>query len=211
MDLSPKDRLVEIPQLRKRLRQLRWYVLAFRSNADLIAAHLGITFEIDERLLNQTFFDWVSAILPIEHSKELDRADRIVFMGGLALRELLRTRPAKVIGEVPRAAPSDDPNSQIAHFWPEGFLYTNFCVCSIAAIHEQEFGEPRHLHETASDLRTWWSFRENTTEDPTIAISFLDTFFGVEPNWLFPASPRERLAVGKALARAREPVALPNA
>lgn len=198
MDLSPKERLIEIPNLRRRLRQLRWYVRAFRSNADLIAAHLGIAFRIDERLLNQTFFDWVAAIAPVEHDASADRADRILFMGGLALRELLRTRPARVADDGRPHSGGDEASGEIARFWPEGFLYTNFCVCSVAAVHEQEFGEPRPLEETASDLRTWWSFRENAAEDPAVAVAFLDRFFGLEPNWLFPADANSRLAARQA-------------
>lgn len=190
MDLSVKQQLLDIPDLRRRLRQLRWFTRAFRSHAQAAGRHVGIDFEVHERRLSQAFFAWVKAIAPVEHDPRLDKADRIVFLGGLALRELLRSHPASAGGE--RRPAAADPTEQIAHFWPEGFLYTNFCICSIAAVHEQEFGTPRRLDDIASDLRTWWSYRENATEDPNLSIAFLDSFLGETPNWMFPSMARAR-------------------
>ncbi len=191
MDLSVKQEMMHVPELRRRLRQLRWFTRAFKGHAETVAHHVGIAFHIHERRLNQAFFDWVKAIAPVEHDPQFEKADRIVFMGGLALRELLRNHPASVSAER-RPAVEADATERIAHFWPEGFLYTNFCICSIAAVHEQEFGTPRHLSEVASDLRTWWSYRENASEDPGISIAFLDEFLGETPNWMFPALAQAR-------------------
>ncbi len=190
MDLSVKQHLMDTPDLRHRLRQLRWFTRAFKSNARTVSDHVGIDFEIHERRLSQTFFDWVKAMGPVEHDPGIEKADRIVFLGGLALREFLRTRPASALAE--RRPAAADSTDQVAHFWPEGFLYTNFCICSIAAVHEQEFGTPRPLDQAATDLRSWWSFRENATEDPNISIAFLDSFLGKTPNWMFPALARNR-------------------
>lgn len=189
MDLSVKEQLLDIPDLRRRLRQLRWFTRAFKSHAQAVAAHVGIDFEVHERRLNQAFFAWVKAIAPVEHDPRLAKADRIVFLGGLALRELLRSQPASAGERRPAAA---GPTEEIAHFWPEGFLYTNFCICSIAAVHEQEFGTPRQLDDIASDLRTWWSYRENASEDPNLSIAFLESFLGETPNWMFPAMAHAR-------------------
>ncbi|CAN0599054.1 unnamed protein product, partial [Ectocarpus sp. 12 AP-2014] len=36
------------------------------------------------------------------------------------------------------------------------------------------------------DLRTWWSFKENVGEDPSLAIAFLDLFAGDQPEWSTP-------------------------
>ena len=199
MDLSLKQQLLDVPELRRRLRQLRWFTRAFQENAELIATHLDLHFTISDRRLQQAFFHWVTAITPIEQDPTFDKADRIVFMGGLALRELWRARPAALIGDARPEQAGDDVTAQIAHSWPEGFLYTNFCICSIAAVHEQEFGEPRRLHDAAFDLRTWWSYRENVSEDPGISIAFLDRFLGIEPNWRFPGDPRRRVHVRRPL------------
>jgi hypothetical protein len=90
--------------------------------------------------------------------------------------------------------------AEIVRFWPEGFLYTNYCVSAIAAIHEQEFGSAPAIDACADDLRTWWSYRENATEMPSYAIAFLDRFLGSEPNWILPDSARSRQAMRDALA-----------
>ena len=83
MDLALKEKLLDLPELRRRLRQLRWFKRAFKGNADLVAAHLGIRAEIDDRLLNEAFFAWLAAIAPVQHDESFDRADRILFMGRL--------------------------------------------------------------------------------------------------------------------------------
>jgi hypothetical protein len=202
MDLTAKDKLIAIPDLRHRLRQLRWFSTAFRNNAALIEDHFGLAFTIDERLLNQAFFDWVSAVDKQDKAATADRADYIVYIAGLALRELLRVDPASVSIDRGPMEGADEETVQLIRFWPEGFLYTNFCVCSVAAVHEQEFGEPRNLDKAASDLRTWWSFRENVAEDPNIAIAFFDQFLGLKPNWQFPALAGQRTAIKKALSDA---------
>lgn len=204
MDLTPKDKLSSIPDLRHRLRQLRWFSKAFRNNAELVEAHFGFTYRVDEKLLNQVFFDWLAAIDAQDDSAAVDRADYIVFVAGLALRELIRTKPAVMVSDAGAGPVDDQATLEIARFWPEGFLFTNFCVCAIAAVHEQEFGVSRDLEKAASDLRVWWSYRENAAEDPSISIAFLDQFVGLEPNWLFPAMAQERAAIKKALGASRE-------
>ena len=90
-------------------------------------------------------------------------------------------------------------------FWPEGFLYTNFCVSAIAAVYEQEFGEAPAIDKCADDLRTWWSYRENASEMPAYAVAFLDRFLGGEPNWLLPDDPHSRPAIVEALGTLAEP------
>lgn len=206
MDLTPKDKLSSIPDLRHRLRQLRWFSKAFRNNAELVKEHFGFSYRIDDKLLNQVFFDWLAAIDQQDDSAAIDRADYIVFVAGLALRELIRTKPAVMVSDAGTSEADDKATLEIARFWPEGFLYTNFCVCGIAAVQEQEFGQSRDLEKAASDLRVWWSYRENAEEDPNMSIAFLDQFVGLEPNWLFPAMAQERAAIKNALAAPRETV-----
>ena len=189
MDLAVEKQLVATPQLRKRLRQMRWFAQAFRDNDKLVSRHLHFVTRIDDHRLHQTFFDWVRAIEPVEHDPSLTKADRIVFLGGLALRQLLKNRPVTILNLDKLEPAESDPTSRIARSWPEGFIYTNFCICSIIAVHEQEFGEMRPLDKVAYDLRTWWSYRENVSEDPDLSIPFLDLFFGETPNWLRPTVP----------------------
>jgi hypothetical protein len=125
-----------------------------------------------------------------------------VFSAGLVLRELFREHPATALASAPAAADAAIPGntSEIARFWPEGFLYANFCVCGLAAVHEQEFGRKKELSTYANDLRFWWSFRENVAEFPANAIPFLDRIAGQEPNWTMPEALTERAAIRNALA-----------
>lgn len=118
----------------------------------------------------------------------------------MALASLIKAAPATALPHI--ASTETDPiNDSLVGFWPEGFLYTNFCICAIAAVQEQEGVRRVDLQQAASELRTWWSFRENTMEDPSMAVAFLDRFLGAEPNWQFPASARQRKAVINAIAK----------
>jgi hypothetical protein len=138
---------------------------------------------------------------------KVDRADFVIFAAGLVLRELIRREPAKVAerGLKPPPAGVDAEMADIVDFWPEGFLYTNFCVSAIAAVYEQEFGEAPAIDKCADDLRTWWSYRENASEMPAYAVAFLDRFLGAEPNWLLPDDPRSRPAIVEALGSLTQP------
>jgi len=201
MDLRFKDELALMPDLRHRLRRLRWFRMSFRSHARLVGATYGVRFEIDDARLTKAFLDWVETMEKKKAFAKVDRADFVIFAAGLVLRELIRQEPASVaergLERVPSGAGSEMPD--IVDFWPEGFLYTNFCVSAIAAVYEQEFGETPTINKCADDLRTWWSYRENASEMPAYAVAFLDRFLGAEPNWLLPDDARSRPAMAEAL------------
>lgn len=209
MDLDFKNELALMPDLRHRLRQLRWFRATFRGNARAVTAHYGVGFEIDEAKLTRVFLDWVEMIEAHKDFARVDRADFIVFSAGLALKELIRQAPVRVSpdGEAVRESAA---NAEIVRFWPEGFVYTNYCVCAIAALFEQEFGRAPRLDRCADDLRTWWSYRENTREMPASAIAFLDRFLGAEPNWVAPDMIEGRLAMRRAVGDGRVPVNAPS-
>jgi len=207
MDLRFKDELALMPDLRHRLRRLRWFRMTFRSHARLVAAAYGLRFEIDDAKLTRAFLDWVEAMETKKGFAKVDRADFVIFAAGLVLRELIRQQPARVAerGLKPPPAAVDPEMADIVDFWPEGFLYTNFCVSVIAAVYEQEFGEAPAIDKCADDLRTWWSYRENASEMPAYAVAFLDRFLGAEPNWLLPDDPRSRPAIVEALGSLAQP------
>jgi hypothetical protein len=209
MDLIFKNELALVPDLRHRLRQLRWFRTTFRNSARAITARYGIRFDIDEKKLTRIFLDWVEIVNAQKSYAQLDRADFIVYAAGLALKELIRQAPAQAVdAPSPNAAEPVLPVPEIVRFWPEGFVYTNFCVCSIAVLFEQEFGEAPALDACADDLRTWWSYKENTAEMPSYAVAYLDRFLGAEPNWLAPDLPEERSAMRRALSASPKPRAL---
>lgn len=207
MDLRFKDELALMPDLRHRLRRLRWFRLTFRSHARLVASTYGLRFEIDDAKLTRAFLDWVEAMETKKAFAKVDRADFVIFAAGLVLRELIRQQPAKLAerGLKPPLGGVDAEMADIVAFWPEGFLYTNFCVSAIAAVYEQEFGEAPAIDKCADDLRTWWSYRENASEMPAYAVAFLDRFLGAEPNWLLPDDPRSRPAIMEALGSLAQP------
>lgn len=202
MDLGFKDELARIPDLRHRLRRMRWFHNTFRANARAVARAHGVGFEIDEPRLTAAFLDWVEAMEADKRFAALNRADFIVFAAGTALRELIRRNPAKAV----RVMDADSRHgmqraADIVRFWPEGFLYTNFCVAAVAAVHEQEFGHAPTIDACADDLRFWWSYRENVAEMPAYAIAFLDRLLGAEPNWVAPHDLPSRSAMRRALDR----------
>jgi hypothetical protein len=200
MDLRFKDELALMPDLRHRLRRLRWFRMTFRSHARLVSSTYGLRFEIDDARLTKAFLDWVEVMETKKGFAKVDRADFVIYAAGLVLRELIRQQPAKVVGRDLKSPTGANPEmADIVDFWPEGFLYTNFCVSAIAAVYEQEFGEAPAIDKCADDLRTWWSYRENASEMPANAVAFLDRFLGAEPNWLLPDDPRSRPAIVEAL------------
>ena len=197
MDLDLTRELSAVPDLRHQVRQLRWFKQSFRREAELVGAHHEVAIAIDDKRLTQAFLAWIEAFNREKAHAASDRRDFTFFAAGLLLRELMRARPASV-GPRGAAARADAPDETIVDFWPEGFLYTSYCLSVLSAVVEQEFGEPLSLAEGAGDLRVWWSYRENVAEDPSRAIAFLDAFVGIEPNWLMPASAESRAAMGRA-------------
>ncbi|MEZ2332335.1 hypothetical protein AB6802_21660 [Mesorhizobium sp. RCC_202] len=204
MDLPFRHELALMPDLRHRLRQLRWFRATFRSSAKVVSETFGVRFEIDEAKLTRAFLDWIEVMDAQKRFAAVDRADFIVFSAGLVLRELIRQAPAHEISGLGDMIETEENagTAEIVRFWPEGFLYTNYCVSAILAVHEQEFGSAPSIDKCADDLRTWWSYRENATEMPAYAVAFLDRFLGAEPNWITPDRAQSRQAMQRALGGA---------
>jgi hypothetical protein len=200
METGVKDELIHIPDLRHRLRRLRWFSATFRAHTRAVAASYGIRFEIDEAQLTAAFLDWIEAVEAEKRLAVSNRADFVIFAAGLALRELIRRNPASVISSDPTF--SQSKSDAIARFWPEGFLYTNYCFAVVSAVYQQEFGVVPALATCAEDLRTWWSYRENVAEMPGYAVAFFDRFLGAEPNWIWPDHAPLRQAIAAARAGA---------
>ncbi|MBA3447094.1 MAG: hypothetical protein H0T56_05745, partial [Pseudaminobacter sp.] len=127
MDVHFKDELALVPDLRHRLRQLRWFRTTFRGSARDVLATYGLRFEIDEARLTKTFLDWIEIMEAQKRFARLDRADFIVFAAGLVLREFIRQEPARLASDI--ACLNENASNanalEIVMFLPEGFLYTN--------------------------------------------------------------------------------------
>lgn len=191
MEILTQNEMNALPDLGHRLRQLRWFRRAFASCVEALDKRYGLKTKVDDEVLARIFIDWAETIEQKKRLALINRSDFIKFSGGKMLQELIKADPASV--KLPSLRRDDLPET-IA-FWPEGFLYTNFCVSAVSVVHLQELGEGLTLSDCVDDLRMWWSFRENTHEIPAYAIAFLDRFFGAEPNWTFPELPEARAAM----------------
>ncbi len=202
MDLELLDQAEGVTDIRHRVRQLRWFKTTFKQHARLIAQRYGLGYDIDDARLTEAYLNWTEAFSENVGFSDLDRRDFITFAAGLLVRELLRSKPARATeGTADDASgATEDATLPIVRAWPEGFLYTNYCLCVLHMVLEQE-GVVLTLPTLADDLRTWWSYRENVGEDASLAVPFLDLLIGNEPNWYFPASVVSRKAVKLALAR----------
>ena len=202
MDLELLDQAEGVTDIRHRVRQLRWFKTTFKQHARLIAQRYGLGYDIDDARLTEAYLNWTEAFSENVGFSDLDRRDFITFAAGLLVRELLRSKPARATEGTAEDASgaTEDATLPIVRAWPEGFLYTNYCLCVLHMVLEQE-GVVLTLPTLADDLRTWWSYRENVGEDASLAVPFLDLLIGNEPNWYFPASVVSRKAVKLALAR----------
>ena len=164
------------------IRSLRWFKATFAEQARKLETLSGITLNIDEPKLARAFVAWVRTF--DAHRVRLSgssRRDFVFFSAGLMLRELLRLKPAAA-GPVPSDADGELP----LYFWPEGYLYTSYCLSVCLSVIEQDYDETIDFDASLFEIRTWHSFRENVREDTSLAIAFLDQFVGNEPNWLIP-------------------------
>lgn len=198
--------LQAIPDLRKRLRKLRWFISAFGVHANLVEQEIGVEFAIDEGRLNDVFFDWTDSLGDNREGVETDLRDFVAFAAGLALGALVRHDPARPVDADQTRPPIDLWSSNRtevnADVWPAGFLYVNFCLSVIAALEEQEFGRTlSRIHDDASDPLFWGSLYENVSADSRLAVPYLDLILGKEPNFDEPHQVMKRLAMQRALAR----------
>ena len=198
MDLSLEHEIAGTPDLRHRVRHLKWFRRSFHRCAALMQAHFGMPIEIDDRRLCAAFLNWAELF---EAQKPYGRTaprDFSVFAGGLMLQELLRHKFADV--HPPRRGHELVPYADVVAVWPVGILASSYCVSVLNAVAAQDFAAPFRLSPEAYDRRMWASFRENSREDPSRAIGFLDLIVGNSPHWTQPGFAPARPAFRTALA-----------
>lgn len=177
----PSADLRRLPQLRRKIRRLRWFQDAYAQATGEVAARTGIAVTTDPRRLTQAFLAWSERFSQAIRKGVPDRRDFAFYAAGLALAELIRAAPTTAL---PGTTAPADP---IAAAWPEGLLYTRFCLEILAGVLAQEFGEELVTDRALMDPELWASFRENTSDQPDLAIAFLDRFTGNPPDWTTPA------------------------
>lgn len=164
--------------VRKAIRRLRWFVKSFREQVARTSAATGVQFAIDDAKTTAVFIDWVRAFDAQKPADPQDRRAYVGFAAGLMLRALIRKNPLTIVSR-PLKVDAENP----AYFWPEGYVYVAFCLNLRAAVLVQDFHEDQRLAPELTDLRSWWSFRENVSEDSSLSIAFLDLFAGEDPDW----------------------------
>jgi len=203
MDLSLARQLIQTPDLAHRLRRLSFFDAHFRRQVKALADRNGLVATIDAVRLTRAFLAWGEDFTQQRAAAALDRRDYIVFTAATLLVRLLEIEPIAVARRP--GADAADSAQPIVGFWPEGFLYTEYCLTVLQAVLQQEFGEGLAMTRFAEDKRIWQSFRENVAEDPASAIGFFDLFVGAEPNWSFPAVAAQRPAILRAAVHKSAP------
>lgn len=168
--------------LGKAVRRLRGFRASFEEQIKSISMRTGIRYEVKSDKLTAAFLGWLEAFEAQKPAQESDKEAYVGFAAGLMLRSLIDHDPVRVTF-LPKDIDKDEP----AAFWPEGYLYVAYCLNIRGCVLEQEFHTAQERADAFADLRTWWSFRENVHEDPSLAIAFLDLFSGQEPDWHMPA------------------------
>lgn len=177
---SPDVKASDQP-LRKSAQRLRWFVDAFEDQVRNTEAQTGNAFSVDRGLLAQVFADWLNSFEAQKPTRDNDKPAYVGFAAGLMLRTLIKHKPVSLTN---RPEGADDSNP--AYFWPEGYLYVAFCLNVRGLVLEADYHFEQHPSDALSETRTWWSFKENVHEDPSLAIAFLDLFAGDEPEWTMP-------------------------
>lgn len=165
----------------KSAQRLRWFLAAFDDQIHRTEAETGVTFRCDQTALTAVFVAWLQDFQAQKPADIAEKASYVGFAAGLMLRTLLRHAPVTAVSK-----PTGADDTHPAYFWPEGYLYVAFCLNVRGLVLEQDFHDHQHPGDELSDPRVWWSFRENVTRDPSMAIAFLDLFAGDEPDWTMP-------------------------
>jgi hypothetical protein len=176
----PEAPSVEQP-LRKSAQRLRWFVDAFEKQVRTTENQTGNRFTIDRSSLAGVFAEWLKAFEAQKPVLDDDKPAYVGFAAGLMLRTLIKHKPVSLT----RLADGADVSNP-AYFWPEGYLYVAFCLNVRGLVLESDYHSAQHPSDALNEPRTWWSFRENVHEDPSLAIAFLDLFAGDEPEWTMP-------------------------
>ncbi|MEP3303984.1 MAG: hypothetical protein ABJN75_01860 [Hoeflea sp.] len=167
--------------VRKTIRRARWFTASFRDFLGSVSDETQRHYVLDEGKLISAFTSWFRAFEAQKYKAREHRLEYVTFSAGLMLRELVRHAPVTAepyVGPVDQSAPEG--------FWPEGYLYVTFCLAVREAVIEQDFSLVNDVTPELGDLRTWWSFRENTRDDIDLAVSFFERFAGEMPNWSTP-------------------------
>jgi hypothetical protein len=200
MNLRFTNQLTVSRDVRHQVRHLGWFRTSFMECVALVEADWGIRISVNEPALANAFLDWAIAFTEQRQHATQSRKDFATFAAGMLLKELIRNRVCAASDRHRLTIPADanERIAEIIRFWPEGFLYTSYCLSVLNAVMVQDFDSVLEVEPVADDIRTWWTFRENTSEDAALAIGFLDMFVGRKPNWAEPEFAQARAGMQAA-------------
>ncbi|RYX93546.1 MAG: hypothetical protein EOO28_18280 [Comamonadaceae bacterium] len=172
--------------LRQRALSWSWFETAFRAVIEAQPAQ-PMACSVDSQALSRAFFAWAEAVDSHVVYETLDELDFRHFISGLLLQKLLAAQP---------------PVAACASAHARGRVITRFVLTLLQSL-RLDMGAQPFVPDPASASEAWMSsYLENTHEDSSIAICFLDQMTGLEPVWRGPTLIESRPAVKKALARA---------
>jgi hypothetical protein len=151
-----------------------------------VAAGADHPVSIDIDALGRSFWAWAAALDRDRGFAHLDPVDFAHFQSGQLLYQLIVHRPI--------ALPAAERSREL-------FVLTRAALTVLVAW-RISIGAPMpelQVHDEHSS--PWPSYLENTAEDASAAVSFLDLFTGLEPVWQAPLFIDQRPAVRRALAQ----------
>lgn len=164
--------------IRRAVRRMRWFQRSFEQQVEMIGQASGVRYAVRSDRLAHVFVEWLRAFEAHKPASETARRAYVSVASGLMLKQLLKHQPVRVV-----SVPPDADSANPAYYWPEGYAYVAYCLNVRAAVLAQDFDEALTLAPDLSQIRTWWSFRENVADDPSLAAGFLDLFSGEPPKW----------------------------
>lgn len=193
--LTPlKPEISELTDPSHDARRFRTILWAFERSTELLAGS-RLTYKIDHAALAGAFAAWREAFDRTRHLATLNRRDYVIYAAGLMLKELLTHKPLTFDAIEDRTVPA--PLDARFTRWPEGYAYASFCLAFVSTITQASGAELTPLSDAELTGRFWESFRENTAENPAIAIAFFDFICGQTPNWDAPDAPHLRLGLSR--------------
>jgi hypothetical protein len=176
------------PDLVHRVRGLNFFKRHLAQGIASISRREGLPARFDEAVASRVFLNWIDALMAQKVYSDVNRRDYIMFGAGILLKTLIEERSIRLmLTSRPTSA-----GASLATIWPDGYLATSYCLSVLDAVLEQEQLPGFTLNPAAETLSIWESFRENVSEDPRLAIAYLDLFIGNEPNWTQPTWARSR-------------------
>lgn len=167
--------------IRKSAQRLRWFFRSFEEQVTRVEAETKMSFAVDKKVLAAVFARWLKLFNAQKPKADVDKPAYVGFAAGLMLQTLIEKQPVHTVRK-----PAEIDRTEPAHYWPEGYLYVTYCLYVRSLVIEIDFHGEQGPHDALTDMRTWWSFKENVEEDPALAISFLDLFAGEEADWVRP-------------------------